>query len=136
MLLSWGVRQDSRSQLIAVEDIGAIVAIVFSNRLEYLGQTLEIAGEELSEQEQAGTLSKVIGRRVEVVLPEKPEGDKQDEEVVAAIRFFDGEAYTADIAAVRKIHPGLRTLEQYLRQNGWEDLPVLPMPEGGDAWGG
>lgn len=53
--------------------------------------------------------------------------------MVAAIRFFDGEAYTADIAAVRKIHPGLRTLEQYLRETGWEDLPMLPMPEGRDS---
>ena len=46
VLRSWGVRQDKRPQLIAVEDIGAIVAIVFSNRPEYLGRTLEIAGDE------------------------------------------------------------------------------------------
>ena len=126
---SWGIRRGKRAQLIAVEDIGAVVAIVFSNLLEYLGRTLEIAGDELSEHEQAATLSTVIGRRVEVVQPEKPESD---EEQIAAIRFFDGKAYSADIAAVRKIHPGLRTLEQYLRETGWEDLPMLPMPEGRD----
>ena len=134
VLRSWGVRQDKRTQLIAVEDIGAIVAIVFSDRLEYLDQTLEIAGDELTEEEQAKAFSGVIGRGVEVALPEKVEGNTQSEEQLAGIRFFNGEAYTADIAAVRRIHPGLRTLQQYLRENGWENLPALPMPEGSNSW--
>lgn len=134
VLRSWGVRQDKRTQLIAVEDIGAIVAIVFSNRPEYLGQTLEIAGDELTEAEQAKAFSTVVGRRIEVVRPEKLEGDTQGEEQLAGIRFFNGEAYTANIAAVRRIHPGLRTLEQYLRETGWENLPALPMPEGSNSW--
>ena len=47
--------------------------------------------------------------------------------------FFNGEAYTADIAAIRKIHPKLLNFEQYLRKNGWENLPVLPIPQQG-AW--
>ena len=129
----WGVRQDKRTQVIAVDDIGAIVAIVFSNRPEYLGRTLEIAGDELTEREQAETLTKVVGRRVTFVPLEMPEGGTEDEEQIAGIRFFDGKAYTADIVALRKIHPGLRTLEQYLRETGWEDLPVLPMPEEGNS---
>ena len=133
---SWGVRPDKRTQLIAVDDIGAIVAVVFSNRPEYLGQTLEIAGDELTEPEQAETLTNVVGRRVELVPLQMAEGDTQDEEQIAALRFFDGKGYAADIAAVRKIHPGLQTLEQHLRETGWEDLPMLPMPEGGNSWGG
>lgn len=39
--------------------------------------------------------------------------DLQKQEIAGA-RFFNGEAYTADIDAVRKIHPGLRSFEQYL----------------------
>ena len=132
---SWGIRQDKRTQLIAVEDIGALAAIMFSNRLDYLGKTLEIAGDELTESEQTETLSRVIGRRVALVQPENSEGNPPDEEQMAGIRFFNGDAYTADIAAVRKIHPSLRTLEEYLRETGWENLSVLPMPERGNAWG-
>ena len=40
--------------------------------------------------------------------------------------FFNGESYTADIPALRKLHPGLLTLEQYLRKNGWENAQPLP----------
>jgi len=133
---SWGIRSDKKVQLIAVDDIGAIVAIVFSNRRDYLGRTLEIAGDELTEQEQVETLTKVIGRPVKLVQPQMPEGFTPEEEQVASQRFFNGEAYTADIDAVRKIHPGLQSFEQYLRLNNWENLPVLPMPEEGNPWGG
>ncbi len=132
VLPGWGVHQDKRTQLIAVDDIGAMVAIVFSNRLEYLGQTLEIAGDKLTEAEQAKILSNVIGRPVSVAQTEKGE---EDEEQIAALRFFNSEAYTSDIAAVRRIHPGLRTLEQHLRETGWENLPVLAMPGGGSSTG-
>ena len=92
--------------------------------------------DELAESEQAEVMSAVIGRRVEVVRPEKSAGDAPNEEQAAAIRFFDDEAYTAEIAAVRKIHPGLRHLEQYLRENGWNLLTVLPMPGGDGSSGG
>jgi uncharacterized protein YbjT (DUF2867 family) len=136
MLPSMGVRSDKRTQLIAVDDIGAIITIVFSNRLGYLGRTLEIAGDELTESEKAETLSKVVGHHVKLVQPQMPEGYTPDDEEIAGARFFNGEAYTADIDAVRKIHPGLRSFEQYLHQEGWEDLTVLPMPKGGNPWGG
>ena len=43
--------------------------------------------------------------------------------------FFNGKGYDADIPALRKLHPGLFTLEQYLRKNGWENAQPVPMPE-------
>ena len=130
VLRSWGIRHDKRTQLIAVEDIGAIAAIVFSNRPEYVGRTLEIAGDELTEAEEAETLLRVVGRHVEVAQPEKKE---EAEELLAAIRFFNGEAYSADIADVRRFHPGLRSFEQYLREAGWADLPSSPVPQLGHS---
>ena len=134
-LQSWGLPPDKKAQLIAVDDIGAIVGIVFSQQQEYLGRTLEIAGDELTETEQAETIAKVMGRPVKLVPPQTSDGDTPDEELSAAIRFFSGEAYTADIAAVRNMHSGLKSFEQYLRDTGWENLPVLPMPEGKQSLG-
>lgn len=136
VLESWGIREDKSSQLIAVDDLGAIAEIVFSDPGQYLGTTLEIAGDELTEAEQADIFTKVVGRPVKLEPAQMTDGYEPDEEQIAAVRFFNGEAYAADIVAIRKIHPGLRTLEQYLRETGWEDLPVMPIPEGDNAWGG
>jgi len=40
----------------------------------------------------------------------------------------------ADITALRKVHPGLLTLEPHLRQNGWENARPVPNPQGRGAW--
>jgi len=55
--------------------------------------------------------------------------------LVKAMRdFFNGEAYSADIPALRRLLPGLHTFEAWLRETGWERLPVLPLPAPG-SWG-
>lgn len=136
ILTSYGVASEKGIQLIAVDDIGAIAAIVFANREEYLGRTLEIAGDELSDTEKSNILTEVVGRPVKLVQPQMPDDFTPDEEQMAANRFFNSEGYDVDIDEVRNIHPGLLNFERFLRGSGWEDLPVLPMPEGGTAWGG
>lgn len=132
---SFGLRPDKGLQLIAADDIGAFAALVFGDPQSYLGKTLEIAGDELTEPQIAATLSKVIGRPVELAQPTLPEGTAPSAEQLAMFRFFNGQGYNADISALRKIYPDLRTLEDWLRETGWEDAPPEPLPEAGSGWG-
>lgn len=129
-----GLRPEKGVQTIAVEDIAVFVALAFADKKSYLGKTLELAGDELTEAQTAEVFSKVIGRPV--VLAE-PSGQSwaPEEEAKAAFNFFNGEGYDADIPALRKLHPGLLTFEQYLRKNGWENAEPIPMPEN-SGWGG
>ncbi len=131
---SWGLLPEKTLQLIAVEDIGAFVTIVFNRPQEFLGKTIEFAGDELTEAEIAETFSKVIGRPVRLQPPQKQEGQQLAPEQIAMFRFFNDKGYDADIAGLRKIYPGLRTFEQYLRENGLENLPVMPLPKNGGGW--
>jgi hypothetical protein len=50
-------------------------------------------------------------------------------------QFFNGQGYDADIPALRRIFPGLLTLEQFLRKNGWENAEPMPLPPGEQQWG-
>jgi len=129
-----GLRPDKGFQIIAVEDVASFVALAFANPKEYLGKTLELAGDELTESQIAETFGKVIGRPVTLAAPAGSRGRASDEEMIAMFNFFNGEAYDADIPALRKLHPGLLTFEQYLRKNGWENAEPIPMPEK-IAWG-
>ena len=124
----FGLRPDRTIQLIAVEDIGAVATLVFENPQACLGQTLELAGDELTETQIAATLAKVIGRPVQLAAPQMPEGAVPTSEQIAMFAFFNGQGYAADIPALRQLYPSLHTLEQWLRLTGWADLPVLPMP--------
>ena len=73
------------------------------------------------ESQIAETFARVIGRPVKLVLPVKGEGRRSEEEMTAMFNFFNGKGYDADILALRKLHPGLLTLEAWLRKNGWEN---------------
>ena len=129
-----GLRLEKELQSIAVEDVGVFAALAFENPKEYLGKTIELAGDELTESQIADTFTKVIGRPVKLVPPTPGAGRRSDEEMEAMFNFFNGEGYGADIPALRKLHPGLLTLDQYLRKNGWENQQPIPMPENA-GWG-
>jgi uncharacterized protein YbjT (DUF2867 family) len=133
---SMGLRPEKGIQSIAVEDIGVFVALAFANPDQYLGKTIELAGDELTETQIADTFTKVIGRPVNLTAPSGDGGARRrsDEEMEAMFNFFNGEGYDADIPALRKLHPGLLTLEAYLRKNGWENAEPIPMPEN-SGWG-
>jgi uncharacterized protein YbjT (DUF2867 family) len=121
-----GLRPEKERQLIAVEDIAIFAALAFSDPKTFLGRTIELAGDALTEAQIAATFGKVIGRSVQLTEPTGGTGRQSEEEMKAMFAFFNGEAYDADIPALRKMHPGLLTLEQYLRKNGWANAQATP----------
>ena len=129
-----GLRPEKGSQSIALEDIGVFVALAFADPETFLGQTLELAGDELTESQTAEVFSRVIGRPVGLVPPTGNDSRVPEEEMIAMFNFFNGEGYHADIPALRKLHPGLLRLEDYLRKNGWENQQPIPIPENA-GWG-
>lgn len=130
-----GLRSDKEVQSIAVEDIGVFAALAFANPDKYIGKTIELAGDELTESQIAETFTKVIGRPVKLSAPTGDGGRRRsEEEMEAMFNFFNGEGYDADIFELRKLHPSLLTLEQYLRKNGWENQQPIPIPENA-GWG-
>jgi len=130
-----GLRPEKGVQMIAVEDIGIFTALAFANPQEFLGKTIELAGDELTELQTAEVFSRVIGRPIQLAAPTAGSGRyASEEEMQAAFNFFNGQGYDADIPALRKRHPGLLNFEQYLRKNGWENAEPIPMPAN-SGWG-
>ncbi len=130
----FGLRPEKTVQMIAVDDIGAFVALAFERPQDYLGKTIELAGDEMTEAQIAATLSKVIGRPVTLAPTRMPQNSAPTPEQIAMFNFFNGQGYEADIPALRKVYPNLRRFEQWLRETGWENLPVMPMPAN-SGWG-
>jgi len=126
-----GLRPEKGVQMIAVEDIAFFAAQAFAHPKDYLGRTIELAGDELTEAQTAQVFSKVIGRPVTLTKPVPGTARRSEEEMAAMFNFFNGEGYDADILLLRKIHPEMLTLEQYLRKNGWENARPLPAQQSG-----
>jgi uncharacterized protein YbjT (DUF2867 family) len=129
-----GLRAEKGIQTVAVEDIAVFVALALADAKTYQGRTLELAGDELTDSQTAETFTKVIGRPVTLGAPAGNRRGASEEEMAAMFNFFNGKGYDADIPALRKLHPGLLTFEQYLRKNGWENAQPIPIPEN-QGWG-
>ncbi|TWP46507.1 NmrA/HSCARG family protein [Lentzea tibetensis] len=91
---------DTRYQLIAVDDIGAIAASVFASP-DLVGTSLALAGDELTPREIAAAMG------VEY------EQFQVDDPALAKV-FAHREEPRADIALLRRIHPGLLTFAAFL----------------------
>jgi uncharacterized protein YbjT (DUF2867 family) len=134
MLQAFGLRPETRNQLVAVDDIGAFVALAFDNPQEFIGQSIEFAGDSLTEPQMADIFARVIGRPVMLTPPQGPMAE--DPESLKMVAWFNESGYKADIPALRKRLPSLHTLEQWLRETGWENAPAPDLSQVQSAWGG
>ncbi len=116
------VRADKAYQTIAVDDIGAFVALAFDRPKEFIGQALEIAGSELTNPQAAEVFSRVLGKSVEFQELPMPVVQSWGEEYYQMFRWFNEEGFKANIADLRRRYPEvhLHTLEEWLRSEGWQ----------------
>jgi uncharacterized protein YbjT (DUF2867 family) len=116
---------DKPFQMIDAEDIGVFAARAFDDPESWIGREVDIAGDELTMPEIAGTFSRVIGRNVDYFqVPWDGFEEQMGEEYTIMYRWFNDYGYEANIAALRDEYPGLASFEQYLRDHGWENAEV------------
>lgn len=118
-LPTWGIAPGRKLQIVAVDDIGAFAAIAFERPDEFIGRAIELAGDDLTEDEVAAVFSRVTGRTVTVDRSQPEGAPEPDAEMVAMIKWFNEHGYQADIDALRKIHPGLKNLETWAAEAGF-----------------
>jgi uncharacterized protein YbjT (DUF2867 family) len=126
---SIGLRPDKAHQVIAVDDIGGLAALVFDRPEEFIGAAIEIAGDALTESQTTATFSRVIGRPVQLAPMVFGPNQESDRELLRMYQWFNDQGYQADIPALRKLYPPLKTLEAWLRQTGWENAHPVPQDQ-------
>jgi uncharacterized protein YbjT (DUF2867 family) len=124
-----GLRPGKTMQLVATEDIGVFTELALAKPGQFLGKTVELAEDELTEAQIAEVLTRVIGLPVKAIGQQNAAGAAPTEEQLAMFNFFNGVGYDADIAALHAVYPALQNLEQFLRRSGWENAQPIPIPE-------
>ncbi len=112
----------SRSlQQITVADIGAFVAAVIERNDTVFGRRFEIAGDELTGQEAAAILSKVMGREVRYEGFPPDVLRAQNEDLARMFEWFDHTGYAADMKSLRRDFPEVtwHTFEEWARKQDW-----------------
>lgn len=107
-------------QQVSVEDIGAFAALALREPQRWIGQAVDIAGDEATMTEIAQTFGRVLGREVRYLQTPFDEFERQaGAEMTTMYRWFETVGYSADVAACRTLLPSLMSLEDYLRANDW-----------------
>jgi uncharacterized protein YbjT (DUF2867 family) len=110
---------DEPMQVIALEDVAEFAALAFADPARFAGRTLELAGDQPTPADAAAAIAEATGIPVRyeqltdaeaaAILPDLAEVRK---------RWQAGDRWHADIEALRIIHPGLRTLADWLAESG------------------
>ncbi len=113
---------DRPFQQVAVDNVGAFAALAFGNREEWLGRELDLAGDDRPMPEIAEAFSAAIGRTVSYVRVSWEDFlAAAGEEYHKMYRWFEEVGYDANIAELRRIHPGLTSFDEYLKAARWSE---------------
>jgi uncharacterized protein YbjT (DUF2867 family) len=118
--LSMPLKPGKKLQMIAVDNIGDFVAAAFENPKKYIGQEIEIAGDDLTMPQVAQILSKVIDRDVQYNELPMEDMRKTNEELAKMFQWFNDVDYKSDISKLHQLLPDLMDFETWLHKFGWE----------------
>ncbi|WP_306056879.1 NmrA/HSCARG family protein [Natronococcus wangiae] len=110
-------------QMIDTDDVGRAAAVAFASPDEFVGERIELAGDENTLAETAEVLSEVTGVDVDPVhVPIEDAYDSFGEEFTVMCEWFNEVGYGADVDALEdRFGFEFTDLEAYLRERGWED---------------
>ncbi|MGW6495228.1 NmrA family NAD(P)-binding protein [Nonomuraea angiospora] len=106
-------------QVIALEDIAEFAALAFADPARFAGRTLELAGDEPTPVEAAAAIGAATGLPIRYEQLTDDETARLGPEIAQTKKRWEaGQRWHADIEALRVIHPGLRTLADWLAESG------------------
>jgi uncharacterized protein YbjT (DUF2867 family) len=117
--LTMTLRPETRLQMLALEDLGYLVAHALGLPQHFIGESIEIAGDELTMPQAAAAFSRVMGCPVKFAPLDIAEVRTANAEWADMLEWFDRAGYRADIPHLRQVYPGLLSFEQWLRKSEW-----------------
>ncbi|MFI8813174.1 MULTISPECIES: NmrA/HSCARG family protein [unclassified Streptomyces] len=120
------VKPEMPVQLIAATDIGAFATLAFTNPGRYIGQALEIAGDELTLPQVVDAISRTTGVSITYRAIPREALTGLDPDARAGYDFANHRGgWQADISELRSLHPALMDFETWLRKEGATQFDAL-----------
>jgi uncharacterized protein YbjT (DUF2867 family) len=113
------LKADRPVQMLAVEDLAIFVNLAFKKPEEYIGKAIDLAGVELTMTEAAEAFSRAVGKPVRFIEQSIAEVRRFNKDMARMFEWLNENRGHADIPALRSLHPGLMTLDTWLRWAGW-----------------
>jgi uncharacterized protein YbjT (DUF2867 family) len=117
------IKAGKKHQMISVDDIGAYAAAAFMNPDQYMGRVIELAGDELSNEQIAITMSRVLGLKLKFKkLPLLVARLMMDREMYLMFKWFNEKGFSADMGKTQLQFPSVipTTLDKWLINENWQ----------------
>jgi len=116
--LSQPLSPTTRLQMIAVDNIGGVVAMAFEHPGKWQNRIFDLAGDELSMTEVAQAFTRACGREVQYRPMPWDEFEKlAGKDLTVMYHWFEEVGYHIDIGAVRQEYSALMPFEQWMNSH-------------------
>jgi uncharacterized protein YbjT (DUF2867 family) len=123
-ILSLPMKPDRTLAMIAVHDIGEFGASAFLRPQEFLGQAIDLAGDELTMVETATLLSEAMGRPIRFQeFPEDQAESALGHDLAVMFRWFNEVGYAIDVDALtQRFRIPLLSFRDWLKTIDWTQV--------------
>ena len=121
-MMTMAIRPDKPLQMIAVEDLGEFVRIAFEHPDEYVGKSMDLAGDEMTMSQVVAAFSRLIGKTVRYAYQPIEDVRRFNADIAKMFEWLNEQGYHIDIAALIALHLGLMSFETWLRKSRWAKL--------------
>ncbi|MDQ3738337.1 MAG: NmrA/HSCARG family protein [Actinomycetota bacterium] len=120
LVVRLALREDKPLQMIATADIGVFAADAIEQRDTHVGISIALAGDELTGSQIAAALQEASGMQTRFETQPIDEVRAFSSDMALMFEWINDLGYDhADIPALRRQHPGLRTLRDWLSESDW-----------------
>lgn len=121
--LALPLAEDVPLQMVDVDDIGALAGEALADPDRYIGEEIELAGDELTLEAMADTFGRAMNTDVDAQhVPTDVTREQMGEEYAVMFEWFNEHGYEADIEELRNEHDiEIVDFEAYLTKNGWTE---------------
>jgi len=120
-ILMMPMQADKKLAMVALRDIGEFGAAAFMRPNDFLGQAIDLAGDELTMPDVAAHLSKVTGRSIQFQgLPLEQAEAAMGHDLATMFRWFNEVGYQINVAALKQTFGiPLTTFAEWIKTVDW-----------------
>jgi len=119
--LAFGMKPETKLQVIAVEDIGRIGVRAFEQPEAMNGREIDIAGDELTGPEMAAIISEAAERKIDFFSVPIEQVRQGSEDYALMLEWFDAVGYDADIPALEREFGRLTKFREWAGRQSWNE---------------
>jgi hypothetical protein len=115
------MRPDKKLAMVAVGDIGQFGAAAFSRPKDFIGQAIDLAGDDLTIPKVAGLLTQAMGRSIRFQqFPAEQVEAAMGHDLATMFRWFNDVGYAIDVPGVtQKFGIPLTSFREWVKTVQW-----------------